>query len=109
MMAHAPAASVLDAAGNVAGAAGEIVILTAYMFNNVRLLLLSQMGRPYDPETGTGVVGKNYCYQVGGGALASSKGDVSPLHGLGRQWLLHGRFQRRQLRSLRALALSAEG
>ena len=27
-------------------------------------MLLSQIGQPYDPATGEGVVGKNYCYQV---------------------------------------------
>jgi len=27
-------------------------------------MLLSGIGRPYDPVTGKGVVGKNYCYQV---------------------------------------------
>ena len=37
------------------------------MFNNVRLLLVSKLGKPYDPVTGTGVVGRNYAYQTGGG------------------------------------------
>jgi gluconate 2-dehydrogenase alpha chain len=37
----------------------EIVILCAYVLHNVRLLLLSGIGRPYDPRTGEGVVGKN--------------------------------------------------
>jgi gluconate 2-dehydrogenase alpha chain len=26
---------------------------------------VSKLGRPYDPKTGRGVIGKNYCYQVG--------------------------------------------
>jgi gluconate 2-dehydrogenase alpha chain len=30
------------------------------------LLLLSGIGKPYDPQTGKGVVGRNYSYQVGG-------------------------------------------
>jgi len=30
----------------------------------VRLLLLSGIGQPYDPATNTGVVGKNYSYQI---------------------------------------------
>ncbi|WP_248924707.1 GMC family oxidoreductase [Paenibacillus hamazuiensis] len=42
----------------------DIVVLTGYVFNNTRLLLLSQIGRPYDPASGTGVIGKNYAYQV---------------------------------------------
>lgn len=42
----------------------DVVVLTSYVFNNVRLLLNSKLGKPYNPETQTGVVGKNYCYQV---------------------------------------------
>ncbi|KIL35805.1 GMC family oxidoreductase [Cohnella kolymensis] len=46
----------------------DLVIMTSYVLNNVKLLLISQMGKPYDPATGTGVIGKNYAYQTGGGA-----------------------------------------
>jgi gluconate 2-dehydrogenase alpha chain len=42
----------------------EIVILSAFVLHNVHLLLLSGIGRPYDPTTGEGVVGKNYAYQT---------------------------------------------
>ncbi len=42
----------------------EVVMLTAYILHNVRLLLLSGIGTPYDPRSGTGVVGKNYAYQI---------------------------------------------
>ncbi len=42
----------------------EMVILSAYILQNVRLLLLSGIGKPYDPKTGEGVVGKNYAYQT---------------------------------------------
>src|SRR5690606_24857997 len=45
-----------------------IVVLTSYVFSNVRLLLMSNLGRPYDSKTGKGVIGKNYCYQVQKGA-----------------------------------------
>ncbi|HEU4630048.1 MAG TPA: GMC family oxidoreductase [Gemmatimonadaceae bacterium] len=41
-----------------------LVILGAYSYNNVRLLLLSGIGEPYDPRTGKGVVGRNYAYQT---------------------------------------------
>jgi gluconate 2-dehydrogenase alpha chain len=41
-----------------------IVLLCAFTLNNVHLLLLSGIGRPYDPATQTGVIGKNYCYQT---------------------------------------------
>ena len=42
----------------------EMVILSAYILQNVRLLLLSGIGKPYDPRSGEGVVGKNYAYQT---------------------------------------------
>jgi gluconate 2-dehydrogenase alpha chain len=45
-----------------------LVILCAYAINNVHLMLLSGIGEPYDPKTGKGVIGKNYCYQTGAGA-----------------------------------------
>ncbi|WP_067727728.1 GMC family oxidoreductase [Oceanobacillus damuensis] len=38
----------------------EIVAMTSYVFNNIRLLLLSGIGEPYDPKTGKGIIGKNY-------------------------------------------------
>ena len=45
----------------------DLVILSAFQLHNVRLLLLSKIGKPYDPVTGEGVVGRNYAYQVNGG------------------------------------------
>lgn len=44
----------------------DIVILAAYQIENVRLMLLSGIGQPYDPATGEGVTGKNYGYQITG-------------------------------------------
>lgn len=38
----------------------EVVILSAYTFTNTKLLLNSKVGKPYDPITQTGAVGKNY-------------------------------------------------
>jgi gluconate 2-dehydrogenase alpha chain len=42
----------------------DVVMLGAFTMSNTRLLLTSRIGRPYDPETRTGVVGKNFCYQT---------------------------------------------
>ena len=56
----------IDARGREVEQPASIVILAAYCFNNVRLLLLSGIGKPYDPQAGTGVVGRNYSYQTGG-------------------------------------------
>jgi gluconate 2-dehydrogenase alpha chain len=42
----------------------ELVLLCAFQLFNVHLLLHSGIGRPYDPATGEGVIGRNYSYQV---------------------------------------------
>jgi gluconate 2-dehydrogenase alpha chain len=59
-----------DAAGQMQEQPADIIVLAAYVFNNARTLLLSKLGKPYDPVTNTGVVGKNYCYQTGGGGAS---------------------------------------
>lgn len=41
-----------------------LVLLCAFQLFNVHLLLLSGIGLPYDPNTGEGVIGRNYSYQV---------------------------------------------
>jgi gluconate 2-dehydrogenase alpha chain len=46
-----------------------IVILGAYVFNNVLLMLTAGIGEPYDYKTGKGAVGRNYCYQVSGNSV----------------------------------------
>jgi gluconate 2-dehydrogenase alpha chain len=56
----------LDASGREFEQPADIVILAAYTFNNVRLMLLSGIGTPYDPAANRGVVGRNYSYQSAG-------------------------------------------
>ena len=56
----------IDARGQTVEQPANIVVLATYCFNNTRLLLLSGIGKPYDPVAGTGVVGRNYSYQTGG-------------------------------------------
>jgi gluconate 2-dehydrogenase alpha chain len=46
----------------------DLVILCAYGLSNVHLMLLSGIGKPYDPKTGKGVIGSHYAYQGGAGA-----------------------------------------
>ena len=46
----------------------NIVIISAYQMDNVRLMLLSGIGKPYDHKTGQGVVGRNYTFQTISGA-----------------------------------------
>ncbi len=55
----------LDARGREVEQPAELVILTSYTFNNTRLMLLSGIGKPYDPVSNQGVIGRNYSYQPG--------------------------------------------
>jgi gluconate 2-dehydrogenase alpha chain len=54
----------VDAQGEELEQPAELIILSAFILHNVRLLLLSGIGKPYDPATGTGVIGRNYAYQI---------------------------------------------
>jgi gluconate 2-dehydrogenase alpha chain len=54
----------VDGEGQEVEQPADLVILSAFQMHNVRLLLLSGIGEPYDPSTGKGVVGKNYAYQM---------------------------------------------
>jgi gluconate 2-dehydrogenase alpha chain len=52
----------------------DLVILAAYGLSNVHLMLLSGIGKPYDPESQTGVIGRNYAYQGGAGVTLFFEG-----------------------------------
>ncbi|ARD46876.1 GMC family oxidoreductase [Sporosarcina sp. P33] len=38
----------------------DIVVLAGFVFTNNKLLLKSKIGKPYNPETGEGIIGKNF-------------------------------------------------
>lgn len=42
----------------------DVVVLSSYVLNNAKLLMVSKIGEKYDPDTGRGTLGKNYCYQI---------------------------------------------
>ena len=42
----------------------DVVVVTSHTTNNTKLLLHSDLGTPYNPETGEGSVGKNYCLHI---------------------------------------------
>jgi gluconate 2-dehydrogenase alpha chain len=54
----------VDGSGAEVFQPADLVILSSFQTNNVRMMLLSGIGAPYDPATGTGVIGKNYAYQM---------------------------------------------
>jgi len=53
----------VDALGQQIEQPADLVILSAFQFHNVHLMLLSGIGKPYDPVTNEGVVGRNFAYQ----------------------------------------------
>lgn len=61
----------------------EMVVLCAYPFNNVQLLLGAGIGQPYDPKTGRGVVGKNYCLQTMSNVQLFVEDEINPFIGTG--------------------------
>lgn len=58
----------IDEHGNTCFQPAKIVILSSFQMYNVRLMLLSGIGKPYDPVTEEGVVGRNYAFLSNGGA-----------------------------------------
>jgi gluconate 2-dehydrogenase alpha chain len=54
----------IDAVGREFEQPASLVITSTFAINNVRMLLLSAIGVPYNPATGQGVVGRNYAYQT---------------------------------------------
>jgi gluconate 2-dehydrogenase alpha chain len=54
----------VDGAGREIEQPAKLVIVGMFALNNVRMMLLSRIGMPYDAATRTGVVGSNYAYQT---------------------------------------------
>lgn len=54
----------VDTSGKEWEQTADLVIIAAFTFENVRLMLLSGIGQAYDPESNTGTTGRNYCYQT---------------------------------------------
>jgi gluconate 2-dehydrogenase alpha chain len=61
----------------------ELVVLCAYAQHNVHLLLLSGIGRPYDPKTNQGVTGRNYAYQITSSVNVFLNENMNPFMGAG--------------------------
>jgi gluconate 2-dehydrogenase alpha chain len=58
----------VDRSGREFEQPADLVLLTAFALNNVRMMMLSGIGQVYDPKTGQGTVGRNYAYQTMGSA-----------------------------------------
>ena len=54
----------VDASGTEWEQPAELVLICAFAFNNVHMMLISDIGRPYNSKTREGTVGRNYAYQT---------------------------------------------
>ena len=54
----------VDATGQEWEQPADVVLLCAYTIFNVQLLLLSNIGQPYDPLANRGVIGRNFTHQT---------------------------------------------
>ncbi|GFE80112.1 GMC family oxidoreductase [Steroidobacter agaridevorans] len=75
----------LDAGGREFEQPADLVILAAYVFGNVHLMLHSKIGKPFDFQRNSGVVGRSYAYQSMGGVAALFSKDTyfNPFMGSG--------------------------
>lgn len=74
----------VDADGKEWEQPADIVVLAAYQMDNVRLMLLSKIGKPYDRVRREGVVGRNYANQTISGASVFLDGQtLNPFIGAG--------------------------
>jgi gluconate 2-dehydrogenase alpha chain len=81
---HAKSVTYIDANGVECEQPGDMVLICAYGLMNVRMMLLSKIGQQYDPATGAGTVGRNYCYQTSSAARMFFEGKhFNPFIGSG--------------------------
>jgi len=75
----------VDAEGREFEQPAQLIFLASYVLANVHLLLLSGIGKPYDPRTGKGVIGRNYTYQIRSGAsvMVDESKPLNPFMGTG--------------------------
>ncbi len=73
----------VDEMGREVEQPAQLVILCAFATHNVHLLLLSGIGKPYDPQRGEGVVGRNYAYQITSSVDVFTDELLNPFMGAG--------------------------
>jgi len=61
----------------------DLVIVCAYTTHNIHLLLLSGIGKPYQPTKREGVIGRNYAYQITSSVDVFTDEILNPFMGAG--------------------------
>ena len=83
----------IDARGRELEQPADLVILSSFLYSNTRLMLLSGIGKPYDPVSNQGVIGKNYANQTGGKTTLFFEDKVfNPFMGGGGRGMLVDEF-----------------
>ena len=59
----------VDSSGSELEQPADLVLLCAFSLFNVQLLLLSGIGKAYDPDTGQGQIGRNFTHQTMSSAI----------------------------------------
>jgi gluconate 2-dehydrogenase alpha chain len=59
----------VDTSGQEYEQPADLVLLCAFQLFNVQLLLLSGIGKPYDPASGQGQIGRNFTHQTVSGGI----------------------------------------
>jgi len=59
----------VDTSGEELEQPADLVLLCAFQLFNVQLLLLSGIGKPYDPTSGQGQIGRNFTHQTVSGGI----------------------------------------
>ena len=80
---HATGVTWMDSRGQEYFQPADLVILSSWALSNTRLLLLSHIGEPYDPDTGKGQIGRNATHQASGGVAVFMKEHLNGFMGAG--------------------------
>jgi gluconate 2-dehydrogenase alpha chain len=73
----------IDVQGREYEQPAQLIVLCAFAQHNVHLLLLSGIGKPYDPKANEGVVGRNYAYQITSSVNVFLEQNLNPFMGAG--------------------------
>ena len=82
----------VDSSGEEFEQPADLVLLCAFSLFNVQLLLLSGIGKPYDPATGQGQIGRNFTHQTMSDALGffdKDKYNFNPFVASGAIGMMH--------------------
>ncbi|MBZ5487467.1 GMC family oxidoreductase [Halomonas aquamarina] len=74
----------IDKGGREVEQPADIVCLTAFMVDNTRIMLNSEISEPYNPNTQEGVVGRNFSFQtISGAHMWFEDEQINPFVGAG--------------------------